>query len=374
MARLVVNPHRSAGGAPPPAPDSLAFHRRLPGYEPTPLVELGADVAAAHGVGRLLLKDERRRFDLPAFKMLGASWATYRALCERLGHEPEWTTFDDLRAAMAPLAPLGLGAATDGNHGRAVARMAKLLAMPCHIFVPAGTADARITAIESEGATVTVVDGTYDEAVATSAELPAETWQIISDTSWPGYDTVPRWVVDGYATIMHELDDQLPAHLGAAPPDAVVVPLGVGALGAAVCAHFDRLPGQAPYLLGVEPDSAACVAAALEAGEIVEVPGPHDSIMAGLNCGQASPIAFPVIRDRLDAIVTISDDRCAEAMRTQADEGIDAGECGAAALAAVAEVVPMRTPLDAQSTVVLLATEGVTDPANFEKIVGRPPA
>ena len=372
MGRFFANPHRRAGGEAPPVPESLAFHRRLPGYAPTPLVDLDVAVARSLGVGKVLLKDERRRFGLPAFKMLGASWATYRALCERLGGEPEWSTFADLAEAVSGLAPLGLGAATDGNHGRAVARMASLLGMPCHVFVPAGTATARITAIESEGAEVTVVDGTYDDAVATSATLDPERWQIVSDTSWPGYETVPQWVVDGYATIVHELDEQLPAH-GAATPSAVVVPLGVGALGAAVAAHLDRPPGAAPWLLGVEPDSAACVLAALEAGEVVEVPGPHRSIMAGLNCGLASRIALPVLLDRMDAVVTISDDACANAVRALATLDLDVGECGGAALAAVHAVAGEDTPLGPTSTVVLLCTEGVTDPVGFEAIVGRPP-
>ncbi len=145
--------------------EPLALHRRLPGYAPTPLVDVPS-LAKEYGVGRVLVKDESSRLGLPAFKMLGASWATYRALVDRLGHEPEWNTVEELAREMATLQPLNLAAATDGNHGRAVARMARLLGFGAHIFMPAGTVDARIEAIESEGATVSVVAGDYDDAVA----------------------------------------------------------------------------------------------------------------------------------------------------------------------------------------------------------------
>ena len=146
----------------------LTVHTRLPGYQPTPLVETPG-LADALGVGRVLVKVEAHRLGLPAFKMLGASWATYRAVVDRLGSEPEWTTVDELADAVEPLRPLTLAAATDGNHGRAVAAMARLLGFDARIFVPSDMVAARIAGIEREGATVEIVDGTYDDAVARSA-------------------------------------------------------------------------------------------------------------------------------------------------------------------------------------------------------------
>jgi len=369
VSRYLANERRTATAPKGSEAPSIDFHRRLPGYAPTPVLDLTDELASQLGVGRVLLKDERQRFGLPAFKMLGASWAVYRAVRERAGLDDQPSAddpFEELRGIVHAAPPFGLAAATDGNHGRAVARMAAMLGLPCSIYVPAGTADARIAAIEHEGATVTVVDGTYDDAVATSADVGSE-WLVVSDTSWPGYETIPRWVVDGYATIAHELHAQLPL-----APDAVVVPLGVGALGAAIAAAFPGAPGEAPFLLGVEPDVAACVLAAVEAGEVVEVPGPHRSIMAGLNCGTASRIALPAIIDRYDAIVTVSDERCGEALRSLAAAGVDCGECGAAPLAGVAAAVGETDRLHERSTVVLLCTEGVTDPAGFARIVGRP--
>ena len=163
----------------------IDFHRRLPGYEPTPLIDAAA-MAAERGLGALWIKDESSRLGLPAFKVLGASWAIYRLLRSRLGRVPDWSTVDELRAALAPLGALTLCTATDGNHGRAVAWMARLLGYDACIFVPAGTVVARIEGIQSEGARVTVVDGTYDDAVDRAAEQASDDVLVVSDTSWDG--------------------------------------------------------------------------------------------------------------------------------------------------------------------------------------------
>jgi diaminopropionate ammonia-lyase len=358
-----------------PGPEVLAFHRRLPGYAPTPLRDVPA-LASACKVGRVLVKDESSRLGLPSFKILGASWATYRALCERLGSQPAG---DDLSIVgdVARTERLRLVTATDGNHGRAVARMARLLGLGATILVPEGTAAARIAGIESEGAEVRVLGDTYDEAVVASAALADDRTLVVSDTSWPGYGGPPRWVVDGYSTIFAEVADQL-TDQGLPRLAAAVIPVGVGALAAAAAMSLraGAEPGGGPVLVGVEPDTAACMAAAVEAGRIVEVPGPHRSIMAGLNCGLASELALPPVTAAFDAFVAVSDDTCRDAIRAMAEAGMDVGETGAAALAGLAAVVEdhrgqLSLPDDA--TVLLLATEGVTDPVAFAEIVGRPP-
>jgi diaminopropionate ammonia-lyase len=382
MSLLVNHETKPLPASARPGPEVHAFHRRLPGYAPTPVHDMPT-LAEAAGVARMLVKDESSRMALPAFKILGASWATYRVLCDRLAGagvegEPLWDTLPDLAAMVARvLGPLRLVAATDGNHGRAVARMAKLLGLSATILVPDGTAPARIGGIAAEGAEVTVVPGTYDDAVAESAALAGGGDLVISDTSWPGYEDPPRRVIEGYATIFAELEEQLTV-LDAAVPDLVMVPLGVGALGAAAasCLRAGLEPGEGPMLVGVEPDSAACVAAAVEAGHVVEVPGPHRSIMAGLNCGVASMLALPTVAAGFDAFVTIDDDRCRAAIRSLASAGLDVGETGAAALGglmALRAEYAAELPIPSEAVVLLLATEGVTDPVNFERIVGRPP-
>jgi diaminopropionate ammonia-lyase len=366
----------AAMASPPRAP--LGLHRRLPGYAVTPLADAPA-LARANGVGRVWVKDESARLGLPAFKLLGASWAAYRALVERLGRDPEpWASVDELRRTLAPLRPLTLAAATDGNHGRAVARIAALLDLDADVYVPKGTAAARIAAIEREGARVTVVDGDYDAAVATAAATAGDRCLAIQDVGRPGYEQIPAWVVEGYATIFWEVDDQLAAR-GEEAPDVVVVPIGVGGLAAAAVRHWRRRGlRRPPRLLGVEPLAAACVLRSLRAGRVVTVPGPHDSIMAGLNCGTPSLVAWPLLRSGLDAVVAVADERARQAMRDLAAAGIVAGETGAASLAGLAEATGGRAAsrlrdalgLGAGTRVLLVCTEGATDPEAYHRIVG----
>ncbi len=371
MTKFLRNP--ATGALPPLAPDALdplSFHQKIQGYAPTPLVSMPS-VASRLGLSRVLVKNESSRFGLPSFKLLGASWAISRALAARCGLDlGKWSSLEDLANALSFLKPFSLAAATDGNHGRAVAHMARLLGFGSRIFVPRGTAAARIRAIESEGALCTVVDGDYDAAIARSAEEMGERCLVIDDTSWPGYEEIPRWVIQGYGTIFREVEEQINS-----PPSAVFVPIGVGALGAAAVDFYKRTSDA--FVVGVEPKSAACVLASIEAGKLVTVPGPHDSIMAGLNCGTPSSIAFPTLLAGLDLSVAIDDSYAEEAMRTLAGCGIVSGETGAAALAgleallALAEAeVRTELGLDPNATVLLLVTEGATDPESYRRIVG----
>jgi diaminopropionate ammonia-lyase len=320
----------------------------------------------------VLVKNESSRFGLPSFKLLGASWATYRALATRRGISlADWDSLEDLAAALSCLKPFALAAATDGNHGRAVAHMARLLGFDARIFVPRGTAEARIRAIESEGATCTVVEGDYDAAIARSAAEMSERCLVVDDTSWSGYEEIPRWVIQGYGTIFREIEEQIDS-----APGAVFVPIGVGALGAAAVDFYKRRSDA--FVVGVEPVKAACVLASIEAGEIVTVPGPHDSIMAGLNCGTPSSIAFPTLLAGLDASIAVEDSYAEEAMRTLAECRIVSGETGAAALAGLEALLALpeapeirkESGLDRNATVLLLVTEGATDPESYRRIVG----
>lgn len=353
-------------------PAALDFHRRLPGYAPTPLVD-APDLAAQLGIGRLSLKLETDRLGLPSFKILGASYATYRALCTRIGGEPIWENIDDLRAAVAHLRPLALLAATDGNHGRAVARMAALLGLRARIFVPADMAPARMDAIVGEGAELEIVHGSYDDAVARSAAAAGPLALVISDTAWPGYAETPRDVIVGYGTIFQEIT----AALGGRP-DLVTVQMGVGALAAAMIGYYRRHSG-GPTIVGVEPDHAACILASLRAGQITEVPGPHRSIMVGLNCGVPSPVAWPTLHAGLDAALAVSDDLACVAIRALAAEGVVAGETGAAGVAgllalcadnAAAADARARLHIGPHTHALAIITEGVTDPAMYADIVG----
>ena len=355
----------------------LGFHKRLPGYEPTPLIDV-PELAPMVGIGQLLIKDESRRLGLPAFKILGASWAVYRALETRLGRSLEpWQTIDELTEKLTSLRPFTLATATDGNHGRAIAHVAALFGFDARIYVPAGTASARIDGIASEGARVEVVDGTYEDAVARAAQDASTSCLVVSDTSWPGYEEIPRWVTEGYSTIMLEIDEQL-AKRGETNPDLIAIQFGVGALAAAVVRHYRRSDFEKPSkILSVEPLHAACALASMEAGEVVTVPGPHDSIMAGLNCGRPSIVAWPIASRGIDAFIAIPDDRAREAMRALARAGIVAGETGAAGLAGLFELLigaenaryHKALGIDKNIRALIIVTEGATDPESYRRIV-----
>lgn len=354
-----------------PSDEVSRFHQRLPGYQYTDLHDLPG-IAERVGVGRVLVKDESRRLELPSFKMLGASWASFSALADHTGIDREgWKTLDELAERLRPFGPLTLAAATDGNHGRAVARMATLLGLHSVIYVPHDIAPARIAAIESEGADVVVVDGYYDDAIALSAAAASNDTLVVSDTSWEGYEDIPGRVIEGYSTIFDEVDTQIDT-----TPTHVFTPLGVGALGAATVAHFhDANPR--PEIIGVEPLEAACVQAALEVGEVITIESQFRTSMVGLNCGTASKIAYPALAAGLDWTVAITDRWSDEAMRLYADNGLVSGESGAACLGGLLALADSETRdkvgLDRSSAVLLIITESATDPENYQRVVGRSP-
>ena len=334
--------------APAPAAETRAFHARLPGYAPTPLTEIPA-VAAELGVGRVFAKDESARMGLAAFKVLGASWAVHQVLSRR-----------------GVAGPVTLVAATDGNHGRALAWMARLLGQRAHVFVPSGVHPTAVAAIAAEGAQVTEISGTYDDAVrlaAKAARVPGA--ELVQDAGWPGYEEVPGWIVDGYSTLFAEVDEQL-AEAGSGSPALVAIPAGVGSLAQAGITHYRSRPRSgATSLLTVEPGSAACVLASLVRGEPGTV-ATGETIMSGLNCGTPSMLAWPYLRDGLDAAVAVANAEAAAGARDLAGQGIPAGPCGGAALAGVraalagkgAEARRASLALGSDATIVLLSTEG----------------
>ena len=367
------NPNRDPAFAVTPVPEEVvAFHRSLDGYAPTPLREL-PDVAAELGVGRVFAKDESMRLGLPAFKALGASWAMRRALAARAVDAPAGAT------SSAAVSPVTFVTATDGNHGRAVARMARLLGHRAKIFVPDGVHPVAIGAIEAEGAPVTLAGGSYDHAVAMAAGWANDRQGaiLLQDTAWDGYEEIPGWIVQGYATLFAELDVQL-SEAGVDAPDVVFVPAGVGSLAQACVTHYRSRGNPArTRLVSVEPVVAACVLASLRTGEATAVTT-SVTTMAGLNCGTVSSLAWPLLRAGLDGAVAVTDRAAAQAATALRTGGVDAGPCGWAPLAGARLVALDRNApgmgagaggatwasardhlgVNARSVIVLVATEG----------------
>ena len=341
-----------------------AFHASMPGYYATRLVEL-PELAAELGVGAVLVKDESDRLGLPAFKILGASWAVNCALSKRGGFDTPATGLPELRERVGNAA-ITLVTATDGNHGRAVARMAQLLGLAARVYVPAGTTAKTLKAIADEGAQVVQTELRYDDVVRAAASSttnrPADI--LIQDTAWRGYEEIPQWIVDGYSTMFDEID----AQLGARAPDLIAVPTGVGSLLQAALQHHPstgsgRRPSTKPAILAVEPVTAACVTASLAAGKPISVDTSRPTSMAGLNCGTVSTIAWPAIRDTLAAAVVVTDDQAHTAMRRLHELGVPAGPSAAASLAGVRAALGDTSQRKALATrtdsiVVLISTEG----------------
>ncbi|PKW16112.1 diaminopropionate ammonia-lyase family [Saccharopolyspora spinosa] len=335
------------------------FHRTLPGYQPTPLQDL-PELAEKYGIGRLWAKVESTRLGMPSFKMLGASWACCRALADRVGAPP---IPDELRPRVT--GRFTLVAATDGNHGHAVARTARWLGVACRIYLPESIGAERSAAIKEEGADVIVVPGSYDDAIALAATQENDNTLVISDTAWPGYEQVPRTVIDGYATLFGEIEAQLP---DGELPDLVIVQVGVGALATAVARWLSRLPGRRPRLLAVEPTEAACLLRSLRAGAPTEAPAPHRSGMDGLNCGNVSPIAWPTLAAGIDAALVVDDAAGAAAVASLHSAGVSTEMTGAAGIAGLDRLTSdetldlLRRHLDvsANTRVLALVTEGAT--------------
>lgn len=362
-ARFASNPYRETGPFPgPPRRAVRDFHRTVPGYQPTPLISR-PDLARQLGVGEVLIKYEGARFGLMAFKALGASWALHRLLQDRPGG---FTT---------------VATASEGNHGRAVAWSARLLGLPCVIFLPAQAAPERVANIRNEGARVVLVDGTYEDAVRRcDEESRREGWQVVSDVGYPGYVDIPLLVVEGYSTLFDELDEQLAAAGGPAPA-VVLIPGGVGGLLHAGAAHYgERQPS--PRVLSVEPIAGDCLFASITSpgGQPSQSAGNRTTSMACLNCAEVSLSSWPAIRRGVDGFVAIDDGYADEAVRRLHRNGaggtaIDAGQSGAAATGALIALMEEpslagareRLALDANARVVVICTEGPIDRAQFER-------
>lgn len=336
-----------------------AYHRTLPGYEPTPLVELPA-LARELGVETVAVKDESSRLGLGAFKALGAAWAVHRLRAEQ-GLD-------------------GYVTATDGNHGRAVAWAAAAAGGRAVVYLPTAASEARARAMEELGAEVRRVDGTYDDAVDAAARCAdAEGLALVQDMAWPGYETVPRWIVQGYTTLIDETLEQserVPTH--------VLIPCGVGSFAASVVGRLAwRYGSERPRCLLVEPLSAACALAAFEADtdEPPLLEGDTHGFMACLSCGRLSHGAWPLLRSFADGVVAIPDAFAVAGMRRLAagagdDPVVASGESGAATVGLLHAIASGQAGrlretlgLESGSRILSISTEGATDPEIYRQVV-----
>lgn len=363
-----------------------AFHHTLPDYAPTPLVPLRG-WAQAMGVKAVFVKDESPRFGLNAFKGLGGIYALARAAGQVLGL-PEDLTWSDLQteAARSALAQVEFVTATDGNHGRGVAWAARRLGCRAHVYLPAGSVPARAQAIlEAGAAQAEILPLSYDETVQYAARMAeAHGWQLIQDTSWPGYEAVPTWIIQGYTTMAREAADQL-AQAGHPRPTHVFLQAGVGAMAGGVLGCLAaRYGDQAPVFVSVEPEDIPCIyrSALAGDGQPHTVAGQAGTIMAGLNCGTPCSLTWPVLRDGVTWYFACPDAVAEAGMRRlgrplPGDQAVVSGESGAVTAGLLDWLTTrpdladlrQRMGLDGESVVLLFSTEGDTDPDHYRQVL-----
>jgi diaminopropionate ammonia-lyase len=329
-----------------------AYFAARPRMPATPLVRLPA-LAARLGLRGLMIKDESQRLGLNAFKGVGACYAIDRLL----------------QSAPSTSSLRGLVCASAGNHGRAVAHAGARCGLPVRVFMSDATADAPRRAIEGEGAQVVLVAGTYDDAVRAAAEDAGRSGAVlVSDTAWPGSESIPRDIMAGYTRILDEARGQWDA-----PPDLTLVQAGVGSLAAAAAAWWsDSFGTTRPRFVCCEPRSAAPLLESARVGRLVHSSGPMRTVMAGLRCSEPSSLAVPVLLDAAHVFVGIEDEHTFDAMRLLAHPGGDdpaivAGPSGAAGLGALLALGAVEPTGGA--SVLLINTEGATDRALYDRIL-----
>lgn len=365
---------------------SIGFHKSFPQYSVTPLTRL-SNLASYLGLKRLYVKDESYRFGLNAFKVLGGSYAIAKYISKELGRDVSEVPYSVLTSEKLreEFGQATFFSATDGNHGRGVAWAANRLGQKCVIRMPKGTTQTRLENIAKENATVTIEDMNYDECVRLAASEAEKTPRgiIVQDTAWDGYEEIPTWIMQGYGTLATEADEQLAAD--GARPTHIFIQAGVGSLAGAVIGYFaNRFKENPPVMVVVEAGAADCLyRSALKGdGSRIDVTGDMLTIMAGLACGEANTVSWDILRNHADAFVSCPDWVSANGCRIygapmRGDTQVISGESGSVTMGLVHAL--MTKPeyrelkeglkLNETSEVLLVSSEGDTDPDRYHEIV-----
>jgi diaminopropionate ammonia-lyase len=364
------------------------FHKSVPGYDATPLHCL-PELAHHFGMKNIYVKDESFRFGLNAFKALGATWAVAGILCEKLGRALSHIDFPRLKQAAAQPKDMVFVTATDGNHGRGLAWAASQLGCQAVVFMPAGSAESRVKAIEKEGAKVWVTDKNYDDTVRMAARAAKKNgWHLVQDTAFKGYEKVPTWIVQGYTTMAREVLEQL-MDRDLEMPTHLFLQAGVGSMAASVLGYYaNTLQDGCPRTIIVEPNQADCLyqSALADDGTPKAVRGDLKTMMVGLACGEPNPFAWSILRDFAACFISCPDEVAALGMRQLArphgnDPAIVSGESGAVGIGLLCRLmtddklagIKEQINLNQASIVLCFSTEGDTNPDNYRAIVNGQP-
>ncbi len=358
------------------------FHESIPGYAPTPLIDL-KNLAADLGVTSFYVKDESYRFGLNAFKGLGGSFCIASYLADKLALPIEELTFTKLQRPEIheKIKDLCFVTATDGNHGRGIAWTAHCLGVKSMVFMPKGSALERLQNIQALGAESSITDLNYDDTVRHARQVAeSHGWPLVQDTAWPGYEKIPTWIMEGYMTMALEAVEKLQQ-----PPTHIFLQAGVGAMSGALTGFFaEYYKTQKPVITIVEPDQADCIyrTALADDGTLHPVTGDLHTIMAGLACGEPCTIGWEELHAHAEHFVSMPDWVAAKGMRVLGaplgdDARVISGESGASTTGFAVEV--LENPalcafkkglgLGADSRILCFSTEGATDQKNYRDIV-----
>ncbi len=361
-----------------------AFHKSFPQYAETPLVNLSG-LAQKLGVKGIYLKDESKRFNLNAFKVLGGSYAMARYIAELVGCDISELPYDRLvsREIRDQIGEVTFYTATDGNHGRGVAWAANKLNQKSVVYMPYGSSQTRLKNIQREGARASITDLNYDDAVrmanAEAEKTPNSV--MVQDTAWEGYEKIPGWIMQGYGTLALEADEQIKAQ--GEIPTHIFAQAGVGSFAGAVQGYFANAYGKdCPVTTVIESNVADCLYKSAIAKEYSVTGGRMQTIMAGLACGEPNTISWEILKNKTDFFVSAPDWVSAKGMRTAAspvkgDPAVISGESGAVGLGLVSAMLQGYNMdglkdalgLNEDSVILLFSTEGDTDPQKYEDIV-----
>lgn len=363
-----------------------AFHESFAEYEKTPLCSLDS-LANKLQVGGIYVKDESYRFGLNAFKVLGGSFAIAKYMAKCLGVDVGELDYDKLCSPeiREKLGNLTFVTATDGNHGRGVAWAARKLQQKSVVYMPKGSSLTRLNNIRAEGADAEITALNYDEAVRLAADKAKEFgWVVVQDTAWEGYEEIPLWIMQGYATLAAEALEQLKQR-GVEKPTHIFLQAGVGSFAAAIVGYFAEQFGKdKPKTVVVEPNLAACLYKSVIASDEKprNVTGDMPTIMAGLACGEPNSIGWEILRDYSDMSFSCPDEVAARGMRLLGnplgtDSRVISGESGAVTAGLMSLLLTEERlseakeslGLNEQSRILLISTEGDTDPQKYRSIV-----
>lgn len=360
------------------------FHASFDVYSKTPLVRL-KNLSKELGVSEILVKDESYRFDLNAFKVLGGSYAIGNLLAKKLGLSIDQVDFDMLKSkeVKEKLGDITFVTATDGNHGKGVAWAAQQLGQKSVVYMPKGSSEIRLDSIKETGAQASITDMNYDDAVRLANENAQKYgWEMIQDTAWEGYEDIPKWIMQGYSTLMLETVEQI-QEMKLEKPTHVFVQAGVGSLAGAIQGFLSAYYGEdRPITVVVEPNKADCMYRSAKNNKRTFVTGDMDTIMNGLACGEPNTIGWNILKDYTDAFISCPEYITADGMRVlgnplQGDERIISGESGAVTTGILYSLFKDKSlkelkeqlKLDESSRVMVISTEGDTDPKRYREIV-----